>query len=162
MDVVNKLFSELELLRKLQVRNEKQHGRTKLFQYIKDITRAFDVLTQSRLLSIIERCHQNIQQNVLAKRCSDDSVASTVHSLSGVKLTVRITTRVAGRITGALRCLRAQLAKRVFAPLFSLLLALCSRIYRYNEKLRDLLAENRSKLCTQLQVMLNILVQFFL
>lgn len=120
------LYAEIDLLRKLLYRNEKQHGKTKIFSYFKAITRQFSTLTRERLILVQQKASETNFQIHL--RISESGTVDQICSLRGLQLACRALQKVDHLNQSALLCLTGQLRRRVFTPLYSLLLALAARL----------------------------------
>eukprot|EP01039_Chlorochromonas_danica_P007581 gene7580-8381_t len=143
---VTNLYSEGSLLRRILYRNEKQHGKTRIFTYLKGVWRPLHRMTKSRLLLVIDKATETLHLTSLSQRVAESNLALEIASLRGVDLAVKALVVAARKGHCALLCLTAQLRKRVFTPIFSMLAALTSRMLRCLRELLKSLMETHQTL----------------
>jgi hypothetical protein len=150
-ELIASLAADHKLLCQLVYRNHNQHSSTELFSYLKSAKRTVAMLATEKLLialkrlddSIREASHTKMTQSELKEiQLAQTTTCATLHLMSSA-----IVTCLRG---GA--CVRRLLAKKIFLPLYTMLLAVLARIFACLAALHNHLYEQGSILMSQLQV----------
>jgi hypothetical protein len=151
------LYCELTLLNKILYRNANQHGRSKIFSYLQSLRRLLQQqLNKERLERVQTRCSEMLLSQT-AQRSSEPTIAGLLICLKGLELSMNVLTRGLHRAKCAAASLALQLRKRVFTGIFSLLVALVSRMHGNMKALRARLGESFDLLCGRLRAIASAL-----
>lgn len=147
-----KLVGDAELLRKLLYRNAKQHGKTKIFSYLRATSTTLSVVHKNRLSAVHQRSAEAVREVAQSRRITESLLCSSIVALRGLSLALNALSKAARRMDGALLALVAQLRKRVFAPLYSLLVALSARLRNSIQSIHEILLGHFQQLQKYLHV----------
>ena len=118
------LSEEMHILSKVLVRNANQHGRTKIFGYLR---RAYKTVDSFMLSSDVVALSLSGEQCLRAKVSLRD-LTNSIRTISKQRNVIRSAGEVIFCALKAFILLRDSLRKQLYVPLFSTLLAQCARI----------------------------------
>lgn len=150
-DKVDLLGSEQRLLGQLIYRNHNQHSSTELFSWIKALNRNLKLLTTEKVhivLTKLESAVRNASNTKLSVIDLKDVCVAHTMAHGGINL-VSVCLDYCFKCSD---CVRRLLGKKVFLPLYSMLLAISSRIFHCIKEIHDHLYIQASALTTQLKV----------
>lgn len=124
---IDELEPEQKLLSQLIYRNHNQHGSTQLFSYYKGLSRHLKMLTMDKLNTVNTKCESAIKSSAQTKLSSQD-----LKQLFEVQyMTTYAVNLLSETIETSLKCadvVRRSLSKKLFLPLYTMLLAITARI----------------------------------
>lgn len=150
-DVILNLESEHKLLVQLLYRNHNQHRSTKLFDDYKAMSRSLEHLSSEKLTTTLARLEDSLRSASLTKVTSSDLRVL----FAGQTLTCGTIHMISMALQNCLRCsslVRRQIGKRIFLPLYSMLLAITARLFACLASLHGHLYEQGSALESHLKV----------
>lgn len=150
---IQKLISDLQfefnILRKLLYRNKNQHGNTNYFSYLKQclkLSRYISFEKISEIYHLLATTSINIDK--VSKLCVNNSLTLLCDARKVIQLSVMT-------VENALKAsefLMKKLSQRVFVPLFSACLAICSRISHLFSGIIRLFYNQYSSLISQVKI----------
>lgn len=153
---LQRLFGELGVLAKILYRNSNQHGRSRALAPLKTVNRIFEVTTQARIALTDAKSMESLSK-ASERRGDEPYIAGLQLSLKGLDLLCEAFNNSILQLDVALLGLVEQLRKRVFAPLYSMLLALSSRLYTICQTLSVRFQQRRVVVLSRLEVRTHML-----
>lgn len=160
---IRKYFDELEpeqkLLSQLIYRNHNQHGSTQLLSYYKGLSRHLKLLSTDKLNTVNNKCESAIKSSAQTKLTSQDLKQLfevqylTTAAVNLLSETIEITLKSADVV-------RRSLSKKLFLPLYTMLLAITARILSCLVGIHQHFLMQGNLLSSQLQVSLFIHTKF--
>jgi len=121
---IHALAEEASVLSKVIIRNCNQHGKSKLFGYLRRASKtATGYLSVSDVLALSEKAEQ-----CLRSKTSVRDLHAAAHALQQLRCMLRSSGEVVFCSLKAYALLHQSLRKKLYVPLFSVLLALCARL----------------------------------
>eukprot|EP01031_Cornospumella_fuschlensis_P030707 gene30707-37103_t len=152
--ILQKLFAELSLLDKILYRNSNQHGRSKVFSPLKAVKRVFDTdMVTSARISLVDIKSAEALSISNEKRSDEPFLANTLLCLKGAEELCQSFKHSIVLLDLSLLGLVEQLRKRVFAPLYSVLLAVSSRLHALCRQLHSRCKRRYRALHSRLQAL---------
>lgn len=150
-ELVAALAAEQKLLAQLIYRNHNQHSSTELFSYLKSLNRQLSMLASDKLLIALSKLEDSIKDASQSKLAQSDLGALFV--TNGIScLTLHLISSAVQTCLRCGSCVRRLLAKKIFLPLYSMLLAISARIFTCLGGLHDHFYDQGSILSVQLKV----------
>jgi hypothetical protein len=150
LESIADLDAEALLLSQLIYRNHNQHNATELFSHLKSTNRLLKMLTKQRLAAVCARCDSSLRTSTSSKLSTSD-----IHDLFSAHTMIVAATDLCAetlhRCYGGSTCVRICLAKRIFAPLYSMMLAITARLLRCLQSVFLHFHKHSSLLLSQLQ-----------
>jgi len=142
------LFAELDVLAKILYRNHNQHGRTKLFNYLKRVKKTLAFLSRESVV-VVHKSGASVLR--LKTTLSSSTDASTrIDCLTEQRRVMVICIDVSRYCIKAVEVLKAEIAHQHFVPLFTTILALASRLLRCLVNITSIVHAQHDALLTQL------------
>ena len=121
---IHALAEEASVLSKVIIRNCNQHGKSKLFGYLRRASKtAAGYLSVSDVLALSEKAEQ-----CLRSKTSVRDLHAAAHALQQLRCMLRSSGEVVFCSLKAYALLHQSLRKKLYVPLFSVLLGLCARL----------------------------------
>ena len=125
---LNQLEEERSVLHRLLIRNHNQHGNTPLFKQLKGLSKNLLTISPGVIRDVSTRSEKSIRASTLNKY-SISEIRSFFSCLDALSTVVDVGIEALERCYSVSTLLCPMLAKMVFVPLYSLLLALNARLF---------------------------------
>jgi hypothetical protein len=150
---VSCLANEEAILTRLIYRNNNQHGKTVLFSHIKPMEKMMRYVSSSRLEEVNRKSEESLRLlNVSSAKVSQQVLTQGIAHTRLLRVTIEVLCTITSKALSACSELRLLLNRKVFAPLFSTLYALLSRIFRCTSALITLYHSRWSSILSQIRV----------
>lgn len=156
-ELVDQLTAEQVLLSQLIYRNHNQHSSTQLFSYFKNMNRVLKLITPERLLISLGKCESALKISAHVKVSQVDLLE--VHEIHVMLFAV--VNMLAEALGYTFKCsdvVRRLLSKRLFLPLYTMLLAITARIFHCLSGIYDHFYIQCNALTLQQQVTVPVVV----
>lgn len=120
------LENEQAILNKLIYRNNNQHGKTQIFSYLKGINNQLKLISSVRIRKLNEYAEGSIRMASLQK-ISQLDLGEIVGNVELIYEALNLTVSISNSCSKLYQDLVSLLSRKVFVPLYSLLLALVAR-----------------------------------
>jgi len=142
------LFAELSILAKIIHRNHNQHGKSKLFNYLKRVKKMLAFLSKESVLAVHKNGASVLRLKTILSSSTDAS--TRVDCLTEQRRVTVICIDGSRYCIKAVEVLKAEIAHQHFVPLFTTILALTSRLLRCLVNIISIVKSQHDALLTQL------------
>lgn len=142
------LFAELGILAKMIHRNHNQHGKSKLFNYLKRVKKMLAFLSKESVLAVHKNGASVLRLKTILSSSTDAS--TRVDCLTEQRRVTVICIDGSRYCIKAVEVLKAEIAHQHFVPLFTTILALTSRLLRCLVNIISIVKSQHDALLTQL------------
>lgn len=150
-ETVVALKSEQQLLQQLIYRNHNQHSSSQLFSYLKNAARVLKLITPERLHAAGTRCETALRSSGQAKLTPPD-ISEIVDTHILLFAVVNMLTEAMAFTLKANDLVRILLGKKLFLPLYTMLLAVSARLFSCLSELHKHFYVQCNALTSQLKV----------